>query len=110
MADKHIYKLATSRAGERSRIWLEGKRLLAHGFYHQAKVHRKWSDGKLLLRVVNDKKFEALPRNERTTVAGSEDRPIIDITGAQVTSTFTGTHVAVSFTKELISITNGEAL
>ena len=82
------HKLGTTRAGEGTRIWLEGKRLIVHGFTHGAHVAREWHEGKLRLSVVDLATWEALPRNERTTVAGSAARPIIDITGVQVREAF----------------------
>jgi hypothetical protein len=82
------HTLGKTRAGEGTRIWLEGKRLIDHGFTHGAHVRREWHEGKLRLSVVDAAAFEALPRNERTTVAGSAARPIIDITGVAVREAF----------------------
>jgi hypothetical protein len=82
------HKLGTTRAGPGTRIWLEGKRLIVHGFTYGALVQRDWHEGQLRLSVVDAATFEALPRNERTTVAGSPARPIIDITGVQVREAF----------------------
>lgn len=84
------HKLGTTRAGAGTRIWLEGKRLIDHGFTHGAQVRREWHEGKLRLSVVDAATWEALPRPERTTVAGSAARPIIDITGQQVAAAFPG--------------------
>lgn len=91
------HKLGKSRAGERTRVWLEGKRLLAAGFTHRRPFIRTWRDGFLMLTVCSAEAFEATPRNERGTVAGSPERPIIDITGEQVAATFTGEHVSVTY-------------
>jgi hypothetical protein len=82
------HKLGKTRAGEGTRIWLEGKRLIDHGFTHGAHVRREWHEGKLRLAVVDADTFANLPRVERTTVAGSPDRPIIDIVGAAVREAF----------------------
>jgi hypothetical protein len=82
------HTLGKTRAGEGTRIWLEGKRLIDHGFAHGAHVRREWHEGKLRLSVVDAATFETLPRNERTTVAGNAARPIIDITGAAVRDAF----------------------
>ena len=46
-------KLGTTRAGERTRIWLEGNRLIAHGFNRGECVHRKWDAAKLTLALVD---------------------------------------------------------
>ena len=82
------HKLGKTRAGEGTRIWLEGKRLIDHGFTHGSHVRREWHEGKLRLAVVDAGTFAALPRVERTTVAGSPERPIIDIVGVAVREAF----------------------
>lgn len=99
-------KLGTTRAGERTRIWLEGKRLIAHGFNRGQCVERVWSDDKLVLRTVERDAWEALPRDARTTVAGTDARPIIDIATERVATTFQGSHVSVSYRQGRITITN----
>lgn len=91
------HKLGATRAGPGTRIWLEGKRLITHGFHHGAFVAREWHEGKLRLSVVDAATFEALPRSERTTVAGSAARPIIDITGAQVAAAFPSGNVTATW-------------
>jgi hypothetical protein len=82
------HKLGKTRAGEGTRIWLEGKRLIDHGFVHGAHVMRTWSEGRLHLAVTSEGEWQTLPRSERTTVAGSVERPIIDITGIAVREAF----------------------
>jgi len=108
MATEKVFqsKLGTTRAGERTRIWLEGKRLIAHHFNKGDCVQRVWSDGKLVLRLVNERVFSALPRDERATVAGTDARPIIDIATERVATTFSGAHVNVTYRAGLITITN----
>jgi len=108
MASDKVFqtKLGTTRAGERTRIWLEGKRLIAHGFNHAECVAREWSDGKLVLRAVGRATWEALPRDEKTTVAGNAARPIIDIATERVATTFSGSHVRVAYRAGHITITN----
>lgn len=94
MAKTFTHKLGKTRAGEGTRIWLEGQRLLDHGFTHGAHVKRIWWPEKqrLTLMVIDAATFEQLPRNERCTVAGSAARPILDIVGEAVRDTFpTGT-------------------
>ena len=98
-------KLGTTRAGERTRIWLEGNRLIAHGFNRGECVQRKWSDDRLTLSLVDRAAWEALPRDERTTVAGTDKRPIIDIATERVAPTFKGTHVNVTYRQGRITIT-----
>jgi hypothetical protein len=82
------HTLGKTRAGEGTRIWLEGKRLIDHGFVHGAFVMRTWSEGRLHLAVTSEGEWQTLPRSERTTVAGTAARPIIDITGAAVRDAF----------------------
>ena len=102
-----LSKLGSTRAGPRSRIWLEGKRLLDHGFAHHAFVRRQWSEGKLVLTLGTAAEYAELPREERTTVAGTAARPIIDIVGQQVRDTFgsVGTCVQVTYRAGRITIT-----
>jgi hypothetical protein len=99
MAKTFTHKLGTSRAGDGTRLWLEGKRLSDHGFVHTAQCERKWSEGKLIIRVVDAAAFEALARGNRTTVAGSVARPIIDITGEQVAQAFPSGVVSVTWSQ-----------
>lgn len=99
-------KLGTTRAGERTRIWLEGNRLIAHGFNRGQCVERKWSADKLVLRAIDHAEWETLARDERGTVAGTDARPIIDIATERVAATFTGSHVSVTYRQGRITITN----
>lgn len=107
MAKTFTHRLGKSRAGIGTRIWLEGKRLSAHGFFHTAQCERRWSDGKLIIRVVDDVAFASLERSNRTTVAGSDDRPIIDITGEQVAAAFPSGVVIATWSQGRIVITEG---
>jgi hypothetical protein len=99
MAKTFTHKLGTSRAGEGTRLWLEGKRLSDHGFTHATPFERKWSEGKLVLRTVDAATFESLARADRGTVAGTPARPIVDITGTQVAATFPSGHVSVTWSQ-----------
>jgi hypothetical protein len=83
---------------------LEGKRLIDHGFTYGAHVERKWSDGKLVLRVIDEAAFGALPRDERTTVSGKNTRPIIDVTGERVRATFPTGRVQVAWSQGRIVV------
>ena len=74
-----LSKLSTARGAERSRVWLEGKRLEAHGFRHGATYSGLWARGVLILTVD--------PEGNRR-VAGTPTRPIIDITGEAVRVAF----------------------
>jgi hypothetical protein len=104
MTETITTKLGKTRAGERSRIWLEGKRLNAHGFTHRTPFHKTWSAGRLVIEAATAEGVEGLPRDARGTVAGAGERPVIDITGALVAKVFGGTHVRVTFSHRRIVI------
>jgi hypothetical protein len=106
MSQSFNTKLGTTRAGERTRVWLEGDRLLVAGFTRGATVKRAWGDGRLVLTVITPAAAADLERHERGSVAGTNERPIIDITGARVASTFKGEQVAVTFSAGRIVISN----
>jgi hypothetical protein len=101
---KH-HTLGVSRAGNGSRLWLEGKRLANNGFSHGTLCARIWSHNCLILRPVDSATWETLERDSRTTIAGSVNRPIIDITGQDVARTFPSGHVAVTWSHNLITVT-----
>lgn len=94
------HKLGKTRAGEGTRIWLEGNRLTEHGFAHGVHVHRMWEDGRLKLAVVDAATFADLPRSDRTTVAGSAARPVIDITGVAVREAFPTGRISATWFKD----------
>jgi hypothetical protein len=82
--------------------------LLAHGFECGRVVRREWSEGKLVLTAVLFGEWNELPRDERTTVAGTRERPIIDIATTRVAETFKGERVRVAYRQGRITITNEE--
>ena len=96
------HKLGNTRAGNGTRLWLEGKRLLDHGFTHRATCERIWSENKLVIRIVPQDTL--LPRANKTTIAGAIDRPIIDITGAQIARTFPSGQVIVTWSLNSITV------
>ena len=105
--DTFTTKLGNTRAGERSRIWLEGLRVASAGFLPGTQFLKAWADGSLVLTVCTSKQFEAAGRDARGTVSGKGDKPIIDIVGQRVRDTFKGSHVAVRYSWRTITI--GEA-
>jgi hypothetical protein len=107
MAETFTSKLGnTSKAGERTRVWLEGARLVNAGFTVGTRFARIWSPGKLTLRVVNEKDWQELARDAKGTVSGKGDKPIIDIVGAKVREAFgKGETVSVTYHHERITIT-----
>jgi hypothetical protein len=105
---KNVHKLGTSRAGEYTRVWLEGSRLIAAGFTHYKLFSREIQPNKIVLRIVTAKEWAELPRAAKGTVAGSPSRPIIDITGASVAETFAPfTTVEVNYLANKIVIEGG---
>ena len=93
-----IHKLGVARKIERSRVWLEGKRLVAHGFTHGTVYTTSMLNGSTLVMSVGT--FTGSVENQTTqrTVAGTPDRPIIDIVGVQIREAFgKGTHVSVEY-------------
>lgn len=108
MAKTFRHKLGKTRAGDGSRIWLEGKRLLDHGFFYTAHCERKWSEGKLIIRLIDAAAFDALPRTDRTMVSGSDARPIIDIVGEQVRAAFPSGFIEATWSQGRIVIKGAE--
>jgi len=68
-------KVGAARRIPQSRIWLEGPRLTAAGFAHAARYHIEWDATGLILTLSPD---------GSRRVAGTLERPIIDITGERV--------------------------
>ena len=97
-------KLGTARRVERSRIWIEGKRLTAAGFAVGRYFIAEWQGEALTLTLLDEDTIIAdAPRK----VSGKGDKPIIDITGAQVRETFGHrSHVRASFGEGVIRITS----
>jgi len=87
-------KVGTARRIPQSRIWIEGPRLTAAGFSHAALYDVEWNDTGLTLTLS--------PTGSRR-VAGTPERPIIDITGERVRA-LDCDRVAVEFSLETITI------
>ena len=107
---KFSSKLSTTRAGKRSRIWLQGKRLIAAGFKPGSKYAAIWTAAtlQLSLRVEALAKVNAGEAQVRK-VSGKGETPIIDIVGEQVVETF-GKHcetVSVTYDDGLVTIRRG---
>lgn len=102
MADFHTAKLGK----DGTRIWLEGSRLLAHGLTKGKLLSREWQKKKLIIRVVTETQHAKLERANKGRVSGTDDRPVIDITGEIVKTTFPkAAHVDVSYDRGFICIT-----
>ena len=99
-------KLGTTRAGERTRIWIEGTRLIDAGFTVGKYFARDWRANSLVLTLISKAEFDKLSRDLRGTVSGKDAKPIIDVTGARVADTFAGSHVSVAYHHGRIIISN----
>lgn len=106
-----ISKLGKTRAGERSRIWLEGKRLTAAGFSKGMpfSIIRNNQSGEWVIIP----KDSLIPDNHAVikngTIAGTDQRPIIDTVGSAVIEAFgngNGT-VLVDYGQLFIAIRKG---
>lgn len=106
------HKLGKTRAGERSRVWLEGDRLKRAGFTAGKHYTAQWLPATLILRAVGS---ESAARDyaegredaiEVRKVSGKEGKPIIDIVGARVFETFgaRAERVRVSYADGVITI------
>lgn len=98
------HRLGTTRAGERSRVWLEGKRLKDAGFTQGTLFSKDWSKGKLIIERITQTTFDKLSPINRGTVSGNADRPVIDITGERVQVTFSGATVSATYAYRCIVV------
>jgi hypothetical protein len=96
-----LSKLSTARGNERSRVWLEGKRLADYGFSHGTGYQARWSSIGLVLEAGREDEGVRI-----RYVAGTASRPIIDITGAEVREQLgsVGPYVSVTYALGRITI------
>jgi DNA (cytosine-5)-methyltransferase 1 len=95
---KYNYKLGHHRGGRR--VWIEGKRLTAAGFDRGVRYEKLVQTNKITLTASDVGRFG---------VAGTDSRPIIDISGQAVAAIFAGhDRVNVIFQAGRITITGGE--
>jgi hypothetical protein len=87
-------KVGAARKVPRSRIWIEGARLTLAGFTHAARYDVIWTGAGATL---------ALSPTGSRRVAGTPERPIIDITGDKVRA-LACDRVAVEFSIASITI------
>lgn len=100
-------KLGTTRAGARTRVWLEGSRLVAHGFACGSQFRKAWEEDRLVLTLLEGAHERS---TDIATVSGKGAKPIIDITGTRVAEVFgAGTHVTVTYRAGRITIKRLEA-
>lgn len=99
-------KLGRVKGQERSRIWIEGNRLSAHGFEVGTRFVKRWFPDNMLLvlRAVPHEATKMYKHTDLGLVSGKGDKPIIDIVGTKVRDTFTGTHVIAEFDRNVITV------
>ena len=93
-----VVKVGASKRIPQSRIWIEGRRLIDAGFAHGARYDVVWTDAGATLKLC--------PAGARK-VAGTIDRPIIDITGERVRALGVD-RVIVVYSAQKIEIERGE--
>lgn len=100
-----VSKIGTTRAGERTRVWIEGKRLIAAKFLPGDHFKKTWDKNSLQLEKISLSVFEKLSPLDGGLVSGKGDKPIIDIAGQKVFHTFGHkTHVNVAYQNNKILI------
>jgi hypothetical protein len=104
MTDTLETKLGEAKRVPRSRIWLQGSRLPEHGFKLGGLFRKEWKSGKLVLTAIRAR--GQLTNAEVGKVCGNEARPVIDIVGQKVATTFSGSHVKARFAQGQITITD----
>jgi len=90
-----VVKVGASKRVPQSRIWIEGRRLISAGFVRGARYDVLWTAAGASLTLS--------PAGGARKVAGTSDRPIIDITGASVRS-LQSDSATVTFSDKKITI------
>jgi hypothetical protein len=108
MKDILITKLGKTRSGERSRVWIEGERLTTFGFKAGSHYVREWDLPERTIRLRKITAAAAAKLPQAFKVSGRAERPVIDITGNQVSSLFKTARVKVQFERGLIVISEEE--
>ena len=106
MTDALTTKLGTTRAGPRTRIWLQGDRLPDHGFRTGTHFLKRFGKGRVTLTRCTPKDYANATRAERGKVSGDAVRPVIDITGEIVANTFADAFAYARFRQGVIVITD----
>lgn len=101
--DKHKHKLSTHRGTQHARLWFEGARLIEAGFTHGARFSVTWTPATVTLALVPH--FEGRKAGFGK-VAGTPERPIVDIAGDVVRETFGkhADHVSVTYESGRITV------
>lgn len=91
-----IYKIAKNRGHDR--IWIEGKILLENGFHRGMGFCRVFSNEDENILILG---FIWPHIKTQHTIAGTNDRPIIDMNGKYLTNFFNGfTHYEAEFVQK----------
>lgn len=109
-------KLGTAKGVERSRIWIEGTRLVEAGFVVGSYFGKVLEFDGAQSQFIPVLTLELLKPDDVTNtapckVSGKGNKPIIDITGELVRTVFgkLGTHVEVTYTKGKVTIRSAAA-
>tara|TARA_A100001515_G_C4487117_1_gene182027 strand:+ start:69 stop:386 length:318 start_codon:yes stop_codon:yes gene_type:complete len=98
-------KLGKNKGLERSRIWIEGKRLTDSGFHRGEYYIAEYEGDTLILSLIDDDTVIDFGAIQPRKVSGKGDHPIIDITGKAVKEFFDGSeYVEVDYKKGVIVI------
>ena len=89
-----ITKIGTSKKIPHSRLWLEGARLIEAGFSHATRYDVRETLSGIVISAHADGKRR---------VAGTPERPVIDITGAIVRDNFRADFAEVVFSQNVIT-------
>ena len=100
---KPIYENPSAKIGlnrGHSRIWMQGKWLTSCGFGNKGEYHVNYGQGIIEVLRVEGKTLPKLTRK----VAGTVDRPIIDLNSSLGSEALHGTHVVITANSGNITI------
>ena len=93
-----LYKVCTNKGNKR--IWIEGKILINAGFTNGMTFSKSIGDDEIILSFTDD--------NPQHKIAGTQQRPIIDLCGKYLTAFFgNSTQYKAAFNGQTITITRG---
>lgn len=99
-----LYKVCTNKGNKR--IWIEGQILINAGFKNGACFARLMSEDKIVLSFEMPQAMNS--KNPQHKVAGTEQRPIVDLCGKYLTAFFgDATQYKAAFNGQTITITKG---
>ena len=93
-----LYKVCTNKGNKR--IWIEGQILINAGFTSGMTFAKSITDDAIILSFADD--------NPQHKIAGTQQRPIIDLCGKYLTAFFgNATQYKAAFNEQTITITKG---